>query len=145
VVATVALYDSLGSCVSFGSEVNDGSKAYASLLAPMKPPKPIEMAPAINSAKPPRVTSRALPNADNPAVRAKGTVNPSERPMMASEIMRGVGLNRDCVGFCSSPLMRGLHELHCPASKSTAVPSLKSDDGLDSNSMIPISLLPHGL
>ena len=35
------------------------------------------------------MTTCVLPSADKPAVRAKGTVRPSERPMMASEMMRG--------------------------------------------------------
>ena len=47
---------------------------------------PIDMAPAMSSAKPPRITTLLSPNPDRPAVRAKGTVNPSERPMIASEI-----------------------------------------------------------
>lgn len=34
---------------------------YASLLAPMKPPNPIERAPAISSAKPPRTTTFVSP------------------------------------------------------------------------------------
>ena len=82
-------------------------KAYASLFAPMNPPNPIEMAPAINSARPPSTTRRALPRDDKPAVRAKGTVNPSERPMMASEIMRGLGSNRRCLDCSSEPFREG--------------------------------------
>jgi hypothetical protein len=46
------------------------------------------MAPAISSANPPYTTTFVSPSADNPAVNAKGTVNPSERPMTASEITR---------------------------------------------------------
>jgi len=44
------------------------------------PPRPIEIAPAQSSARPPVTTSRELPNPDNPAVKAKGTVNPSDNP-----------------------------------------------------------------
>lgn len=42
---------------------------------------PIEMAPAMSSATPPRMTSLDSPREDKPAVSAKGTVRPSERPM----------------------------------------------------------------
>lgn len=63
---------------------------YASLLAPMKPPSPIESAPAMSSAKPPKTTTLVSPRYASPAVSAKGTVMPSEIPMMASEIMRGL-------------------------------------------------------
>lgn len=48
------------------------------------------MAPAMSSARPPKMTTRVLPRADRPAVRAKGTVRPSERPMVASEMTRAV-------------------------------------------------------
>ena len=65
-----------------------GGIAYFSLTAPRYPPSPIEMAPAINSAKPAKITV-LVPSVDKPAVRAKGTVRPSDRPMMASDIMRG--------------------------------------------------------
>lgn len=44
------------------------------------PPRPIEIAPAHNSARPPVTTSLELPRPESPAVRAKGTVNPSDRP-----------------------------------------------------------------
>ena len=67
---------------------------YASLFAPMKPPSPIDMAPAMSSASPPKTTSLVSPRDANPAVRANGTVMPSETPMMASEIMRGLRVNR---------------------------------------------------
>lgn len=63
---------------------------YASLLAPMKPPSPMERAPAMSSAKPPKTTTLVSPRYASPAVSAKGTVMPSEIPMMASEIMRGL-------------------------------------------------------
>ena len=42
------------------------------------------IAPLNSSAKPPMMTSFALPREDRPAVRAKGTVSPSANPMMAS-------------------------------------------------------------
>lgn len=58
----------------------------SSLLAPKYPPRPIEMAPAVSSARPAKMTTRVSPSADKPAVRAKGTVKPSERPMIASLI-----------------------------------------------------------
>lgn len=63
---------------------------YASLLAPMKPPSPIDREPAMSSAKPPKTTTLVSPRYESPAVSAKGTVMPSEIPMMASEIMRGL-------------------------------------------------------
>jgi hypothetical protein len=34
------------------------------------------------------MTTRESPSADNPAVRANGTVNPSERPIVASDMIR---------------------------------------------------------
>jgi len=42
----------------------------------------MEMAPAMSSAIPPRTTSFESPREERPAVRANGTVSPSERPMM---------------------------------------------------------------
>jgi len=42
----------------------------------------MEMAPAMSSAMPPRTTSFELPREERPAVRANGTVSPSERPIM---------------------------------------------------------------
>ena len=50
-----------------------------------KPPMPIEMAPAISSAIPPSTTSLDSPSDERPAVRAKGTVRPSDRPMMLNQ------------------------------------------------------------
>jgi hypothetical protein len=67
---------------------------YASLLAPTYPPNPMEMAPAASSASPPRTTTFVFPKAERPALRAKGTVSPSERPRMASETIRGLILER---------------------------------------------------
>ena len=67
------------------------ARTHASLLAPMKPPRPIEMAPATNSASPPKTTTCVSLKALRPADSAKGTVSPSDRPMMASEIIRGPG------------------------------------------------------
>ena len=43
------------------------------------------MAPAMSSASPPRMTSLVSPSAVRPAVSAKGTVRPSDRPRIASE------------------------------------------------------------
>jgi hypothetical protein len=40
------------------------------------------IAPAHNSAKPPVTTKLDDPSVDSPAVNAKGTVNPSDNPMM---------------------------------------------------------------
>ena len=42
---------------------------------------PIEIAPAMSSATPPRTTSLDFPSDERPAVRANGTVRPSERPI----------------------------------------------------------------
>lgn len=56
----------------------------------MKPPSPMERAPAMSSAKPPKTTTLVSPRYASPAVSAKGTVMPSEIPMMASEIIRGL-------------------------------------------------------
>ena len=46
---------------------------------------PIEIAPAMSSAIPPRMTSLDSPRDERPAVRANGTVRPSERPMTLIE------------------------------------------------------------
>lgn len=67
-----------------------GNITYASLFAPTYPPSPIEMAPAASSASPPSTTTLVFPSADRPALSAKGTVRPSERPRMASETTRGL-------------------------------------------------------
>jgi hypothetical protein len=48
------------------------------------------MAPAISSARPPNMTIRVSLRVDNPAVRAKGTVSPSESPIVASDIIRAL-------------------------------------------------------
>ena len=42
---------------------------------------PIEIAPAISSAIPLKMTSFEFPRDERPAVKANGTVSPSERPM----------------------------------------------------------------
>lgn len=42
---------------------------------------PIEIAPAMSSAIPPATTNLEVPNDDNPAAKAKGTVKPSESPI----------------------------------------------------------------
>jgi hypothetical protein len=47
---------------------------------------PIEIAPAMSSAMPPRMTSLDSPRDERPAVRANGTVRPSERPMTLTEV-----------------------------------------------------------
>lgn len=61
-----------------------------SLLAPVYPPNPMEIAPAASSARPPRTTTFVSPRADRPALSAKGTVRPSESPRIASAMMRGL-------------------------------------------------------
>lgn len=63
--------------------------AYSSLFAAKYPPNPIEIAPAVNSAKPAKITTFVFPSADNPAVNANGTVNPSDNPIIASETVLG--------------------------------------------------------
>ena len=50
-----------------------------------KAPIPMEMAPAISSAIPPSTTTLEFPRDAKPAVRAKGTVNPSDRPITLSK------------------------------------------------------------
>lgn len=70
----------------------DGRKeeTYASLFAPTYPPSPMDIAPAANSANPPSTTTLVSPSAERPALRANGTVRPSDKPRMASETMRGL-------------------------------------------------------
>lgn len=64
-------------------------ETHASLLEPRYPPRPMLMDPAINSARPPNMTTLVSPSADRPAVNAKGTVNPSDRPIVASDMNLG--------------------------------------------------------
>lgn len=47
-------------------------------------PSPMLIMPEMSSARPPMMTRRVLPREERPAVRAKGTVSPSEKPMMMS-------------------------------------------------------------
>jgi hypothetical protein len=75
------------------------SHTYASLFAPTNPPKPIDIAPAINSASPPNTTSLALPKAERPAVSANGTVRPSDKPRMASEMTLGLTFSLEACCF----------------------------------------------
>lgn len=77
----------------------------SSLLAPRYPPNPMEMAPAVSSAKPAKITTRVLPSVESPAVRAKGTVNPSERPMMASLITLALMLDFSISGSASNSVL----------------------------------------
>lgn len=53
-----------------------------SALDARKPPIPMDMAPAIISARPPTTTILEVPKPDRPAVSAKGTVKPSDNPMI---------------------------------------------------------------
>ena len=78
--------------------VQDGA-TYASHLAPTYPPKPMEIAPAVNSANPPRMTTLVLPRADRLDARAKGTVRPSLRPKIASDTILGFILEEELLLF----------------------------------------------
>lgn len=44
-------------------------------------------------------TTLVFPKAESPALRAKGTVRPSERPRIASEMMRGLMRDRELDEF----------------------------------------------
>lgn len=77
-------------CLFDGARYGWWRGTYASLFAPTYPPNPMEMAPAVSSASPPRTTTFVSPRADRPALNANGTVRPSDRPRMASETMRGL-------------------------------------------------------
>ena len=55
----------------------------------------MDIAPAASSARPPRTTTLVFPNAERPALSAKGTVSPSERPKMASDTIRGLIRERE--------------------------------------------------
>jgi hypothetical protein len=48
----------------------------------------MEMVPATSSDSPPYITTLVVPRADRPAVRANGTVRPSEKPIVAAEMRR---------------------------------------------------------
>lgn len=89
-------------------------KTHASLLVPRYPPNPIDIEPATISAIPPKTTTLVSSNADKPAVRANGTVMPSERPMIASDTMRPLMILDP---FCSVPLSTGCEPIDsrsCP-------------------------------
>ena len=47
------------------------------------------IAPATSSASPPKTTTLASPRAERPAVSAKGTVRPSDSPIVKSDRSRG--------------------------------------------------------
>jgi hypothetical protein len=68
---TVASYDSLEHVLAMDLVRIEGrfKVSYASLLAPTYPPRPMEMAPAASSARPPKTTTFVLPRADKPADR----------------------------------------------------------------------------
>jgi hypothetical protein len=44
----------------------------------------------MSSARPPYITTFVSPNVDRPAVSAKGTVRPSDSPIVASAMVRGL-------------------------------------------------------
>lgn len=82
---------SISSTATMARQKREGiDDTHPSLLAPTYPPNPIEIAPAINSANPPRTTTLVSPRADNPALSANGTVSPSDMPRIASETIRGL-------------------------------------------------------
>lgn len=89
-----------------------GAKTYASLFAPAYPPNPIDIAPAVNSANPPRTTTLEFPSADSPALSANGTVNPSDIPRIASDTIRGLMRAR--------PLLLLLLLSSCPPTESSS-------------------------
>jgi len=87
-------------------------RSYASPRPANHPPNPIDMLPAINSAIPPYKTTFVSLNADSPAVSAKGTVNPSDKPIVRSD--KTLGSMTPAVGFffgtdssCVSVVRRG--------------------------------------
>ena len=99
---TIALVDE--GEVSISSFVSRTVVSYdsASLFAPTYPPNPMESAPAVNSARPPRTTTLVFPRAERPALSAKGTVKPSERPRMESDTIRGLIRARELLVLLAS-------------------------------------------
>lgn len=65
----------------------------------------MEMAPAASSANPPRTTTLVFPSAERPALRANGTVKPSERPRIASDTIRGLMRDRVLLLLLLLPLV----------------------------------------
>lgn len=63
---------------------------------------PMEMAPAMSSATPPNTTSFDSPRDESPAVRANGTVSPSESPITLFPVVsfntKGESIERTCRG-----------------------------------------------
>jgi len=57
----------------------------------------MDMAPDTNSAIPPVITNLESPKDDKPAVNANGTVNPSDNPMMISDITLGSKVLKNAV------------------------------------------------
>src|SRR5271156_457491 len=72
----------------------------------------------MSSANPPYMTTLVFPNADRPAVRAKGTVRPSDNPIVASEITRASTL-KPFLEFIFSALESVLCDSISPFSEST--------------------------
>ena len=60
-----------------------------------KPPTPMDIVPAMSSATPPRTTIFEFPKLESPAVKAKGTVNPSDKPI----ILCGVAQSWSALSF----------------------------------------------
>jgi hypothetical protein len=56
---------------------------------------PIEIAPAMSSATPPTMTSLDSPRDERPAVRANGTVRPSESPitLLETDMSKSAGMH----------------------------------------------------
>ena len=71
----------------------------------------------MSSANPPYMTTLVFPNADRPAVRAKGTVRPSDNPIVASEITRASTL-KPFLEFIFSALESVLCDSTSPFSES---------------------------
>lgn len=99
-----------GGRLSIVNTADRAEEAYSSLFAPKYPPNPIDIAPAISSANPPYITTLVSPRADKPAVRANGTVRPSERPIIASETSREFDLNDGGLSLPASVLESEISE-----------------------------------
>lgn len=134
--------------LAFNDSIQIIWRTHASLFAPTYPPSPMEIAPAANSARPPRTTTLVFPNAERPALSAKGTVRPSERPRIESETMRGLMRDLELLVLVASSSSREAESLKVSyrASRSRLkYPSLMVSSSSGERSGLPFDgQLDHG-
>jgi len=83
----------------------------------------MEIAPAMSSANPPYTTTLVFPRAERPAVKANGTVKPSERPTKILELVNGILDVYDSYMIATCLLMRRVEGLGLLVASETILPS----------------------